>query len=1362
MATNFGKYTLLKKIATGGMAEIYIAQFTSIEGFRKRLVIKKILPKFASERKFISMFIEEAKVVVNFNHRNIVQVFDFGKIDGEYYIAMEYVEGFDLLRLFTYYKYNRDKINIKAIIYILLEILKGLNYAHNKSENDSFQLVHRDISLNNVILSRHGDVKLLDFGIAKTGPLIHGDDVKGKIAYMAPEQLKKEDLDGRVDIYGTGMLGWRLLTGEKPFDTKEHKTIDAVLSVTIPPLLSLNEKLPPELVAIIEKATARDRDCRYSQALDFYEALYQYASKNNLMYDALQFTQYVRTLHPILFKKLDLDDSHEFKTDQITRKKGETDHTTMTTHEKSLTLLQKKQTYLNGEQKVVNFIYADFKEIDTIFTQLSVQRFERLMHDFFKVVKNIVYKYQCSILFLDHYGMAFIFGAPTSREDDAIQAVRFAIDLKEAFYAYMNDFKLETTLSIVINRGLIIVNRIHSNMFIEMIPVKHFLKDTRKLGEESPGGIYVTRQLRSSIEQVFHIKEEKKLLQVLKQRKIERFTANKLFGVETKFIGRQGIYKTIQERLNTQLITRSEETILLIGEAGIGKSRFVFELLRELKQNHTAPLIIKGRSLSYEGDAPFYVIINALKEFLNLSDTQNKRFFEKQIKPYLKLIKTDPIREELMVLVGHFIGLNYRDHPYLKQLQEDPKLLKNVAIGAVKRFLQAIAQDGLLLIFEDIHWASEETLALIHTLPENFKDLPVTILLIARESLLQRDNSFNGDTYQTIKLPKLSEDEGIALLKSILIGIESVPKKIYKEIYEKASGIPFFMEEIIKMFIEQKIIYPNGKKIIFDHTKYHLISIPASVESILRARLDALTPDEKSFIQKASVVGRVFWTGVIKALTSLEERDEEKFNYRYILNHLEENELVFKKGYQDNELHEACIFKHALLKDVAYQSMIGREKQHYHRQTALFLEKYSGDAIQNINHLIAYHYESALDTEKAALFFFKAGEHAAQSGWLKEAINVLKKAVKLLTSHKLFDHKLYCQLSLKLAQTYREMGQYQHNKRHLDQLKQFLFNHQEYKQYLFKLYLEYFQYYEIIGDFSHSLLVINIAKDFTDDVDTHISLLHHESYLYYRQNRLKKAFIFTHKLINLIDQNSDLVTDERRADAFKMVAILHAEQGSFDDAITYFEKSIQLYIQKKYLYKTATALNNLAETYKRMGNVVLARSYYKRALDLNNKSGNPFVRAILSNNIGELELREHNYSGAIKLLKYAIDILDQLNVISFRYETHRLLAEAYFYSGEYEACEKECAYSEEYSLKARNNQNLILLFLFQGDTANYFKQDKEAEGFYQKALNLSISMDLVNLQLLTYKKLVDFHRVHHPDLKDHYLEAYFHLKEEQI
>lgn len=275
----FGNYLLLKKIGAGGMAELYLARQNGVMGFERVLAIKRILPHLTEDADFIEMFINEAKLAAQITHPHVAQVYDFGAVGGIYYMAMEYVMGKSLSYVLAAGKKREVPIPFRHALYITAKIAAGLDHAYRGKTvgGEPLGIIHRDISPQNILIAYNGDVKLVDFGIAKAASSsTHTQTgiIKGKLSYLSPEQAWGKRVDHRSDLFSLGIVAHEMLTGERLFKGEnEFVTLELVRAAAVPPPSSIKADLPKEVDAVILKALAKNPDDRYPTGHAFQEAL---------------------------------------------------------------------------------------------------------------------------------------------------------------------------------------------------------------------------------------------------------------------------------------------------------------------------------------------------------------------------------------------------------------------------------------------------------------------------------------------------------------------------------------------------------------------------------------------------------------------------------------------------------------------------------------------------------------------------------------------------------------------------------------------------------------------------------------------------------------------------------------------------------------------------------------------------------------------------------------------------------------------------------------------------------------------------------------------------------------------------------
>lgn len=297
--SRIGPYHLKEKIAQGGMAELFLSDYVRTDGFRRIVAIKKVLPNLAENQDFIKMFIREARLAALLQHPNIVQIFDFGKIQNTYFIAMEFIDGKTLGQVMAHVKAG---LSIDMAIFLILKICLGLDYSHNRKDDETGKplgIVHRDISPQNIMVSYQGEVKISDFGISKanTEPsLTRAGVIKGKLAYLSPEQALGQQVDHQADIYSLGLMFYEILTGSRiyQFDS-DIEAIRTIPEREIVPIKQMRKDIPEQLNDIVMKCLAKDKNERYQDAMSVHNDLVKLKVALNLQYDASDLSTFLRT-----------------------------------------------------------------------------------------------------------------------------------------------------------------------------------------------------------------------------------------------------------------------------------------------------------------------------------------------------------------------------------------------------------------------------------------------------------------------------------------------------------------------------------------------------------------------------------------------------------------------------------------------------------------------------------------------------------------------------------------------------------------------------------------------------------------------------------------------------------------------------------------------------------------------------------------------------------------------------------------------------------------------------------------------------------------------------------------------------------
>lgn len=279
LPSKIDRYEPLRRLATGGMAEIFLAKQSGLEGFEKVVVLKRILSHLASDEEFVSMFLDEARIAAKLSHPNIVQIYDLGKTDNSYYIAMEYVSGRNVQHLINKQQARGGRLPVEHVVRVIAGVCDGLFYAHSRKDYDGkpLSIIHRDISPQNILVSFQGGVKVVDFGIAKASTQLaqtRAGVLKGKYAYMSPEQVRGAKIDHRSDLFAVGLVMYEMLTGMRAFERDTSlKTLKAIVQERPLNPREMNPEIPMEVVKLLSKALEKNPDRRYKTAQEMQLAL---------------------------------------------------------------------------------------------------------------------------------------------------------------------------------------------------------------------------------------------------------------------------------------------------------------------------------------------------------------------------------------------------------------------------------------------------------------------------------------------------------------------------------------------------------------------------------------------------------------------------------------------------------------------------------------------------------------------------------------------------------------------------------------------------------------------------------------------------------------------------------------------------------------------------------------------------------------------------------------------------------------------------------------------------------------------------------------------------------------------------------
>jgi predicted ATPase/class 3 adenylate cyclase len=611
-----------------------------------------------------------------------------------------------------------------------------------------------------------------------------------------------------------------------------------------------------------------------------------------------------------------------------------------------------------------------------------------------------------------HIGDAImaLFGAPTAHEDDPERAIRAALAMQAELHDFNSVERLTVPLRmrIGINTGIALLGEVGTTA--EYTAMGDTVNLASRLEHAAPvGGILISHDTYRHVRGVFEVlsldpisvkgKAEPVQVYVVRAAKPRAFRVSTrgVEGVETRTIGREAELRQLQLALFAAR-DGQPQLVSVVAEAGVGKSRLLYEFNNwiDLLAEHT--LLFRGRATQEMINLPYALIRNLLASRFEIQESDPAAVArEKLERGLLEFIGAGAV--EQVHFIGHLIGLDFANSPYLQGIRADARQIHDRAFHYVTQFFAAAARrHPVVIMLEDIHWADNGSLDLIEHVLHEQPEMRLLVVDLTRPGLFERRPGWGEGplTHTRLDLHPLSKQNSRQLIAEILHKAAEIPPQLEDLILSRVEGNPFYIEELIKMLIEDAVIVTDEDNWRVELDRLEIARVPATLTGVLQARLDVLSSSERAVLQQAAVVGRVFWSNVVERLRSPDELQGapppapvER------LSALNRKELIFERPISAfAEAHE-YIFKHAILHDVTYESVLKRLRRAYHAQVAESLIELSGERAGEYAGRIGEHFERAGMAAPAAEWYGRAGQQARDTYAPEVAITYYQKAIEL-------------------------------------------------------------------------------------------------------------------------------------------------------------------------------------------------------------------------------------------------------------------------------------------------------------------------------------------------------------------------------
>jgi len=1312
--TTLGSYRILEKLGEGGMGAVYLAKDARLG---RRVAVKLLPAHFASDDERVRRFEQEARAASALNHPNILTVHEIGESKGRRFIVTEFVEGQTLReRLIA-----DGRFTLAEALDVCAQVAGALAKAHASG------IVHRDIKPENVMVDDDGHVKVLEFGIAKQLARASGVDteaptnaqvntaagiVLGTSTYMSPEQLRGLELDARTDIWSLGVMLYEMLAGRAPFGAKTYGDLVVAILHDEPPLLSnFCPESSEELDDVVRRTLAKERESRWPSAKEL---------QNQLRW---------------LRRRLDFS-AETVRDEGAASSVAPVPRSSVASRATSKSPASQARQQTTEQRRQLTVILADLAGVAALTEGQDAEDVSELMSSLWPLVDEAVESHGGIVDKRVGETMIVLWGVREAREDDPERAVRAALAMQSAVAEFVaknlphadgtrggalpSESKAapvekssqsgareepsradepERLMRVGVSTGLVLLGELGATgeMTVTGDPVR---LASRLLQAAPVGSVLVSHDTYRHVRGVFSVHPPETLpssgrsgpaqFYRVKRAKPRAFRVQTrgVEGVETRMVGREGELRRLTDALESVFDERELRIVTVVGEAGLGKSRLLYEFSNWIELLPETWYIFNGRAGASTQELPYALVRDVFSFRFEIQDSDPPQVArEKLERGMLAMCKGTP-EEEVMLranFVGQLIGFDFSASRHLSGILDDARQIRDRAFRYASQFFADIARQYPVAIYlDDIHWADDGSLDFFDNLARNCAQVPLLILCLARPALLERRPAWGEgrEHHKRITLQPLSKKESRQLVEEILRRARGVPPQLREMVVGGAEGNPFYVEELIKMLIDQRVIVPGALEWSVDATRLGEVHVPPTLTGVLQARLDRLTPEEKTVLQRASVIGRVFWDGAVEHLGSPQTSASTGASLRAndaasdasagsgdTLESLRRKELIYRREASAFAGAREYTFKHALLRDVTYESVLKRERRDYHRRTAEWLARHSGGRVGEYAGLIAEHYERAQVFEDAAEWYGRAGRQARETYAPETAINFYRKALGFLSNVEkggaadaLSIQTLRMEWYEGLGETLRVQARYadaveayQHMRAAADALNLPAAQARAWNE----IALVRASQMDTRAAFDGARRAELLSREAGVGVAARVEIAQALNLQSQASSRLGETGAALRLADRALALTSELGEPGRRvrAESLKSLGMAYHALGKFEQADDFKSRSLAIYRELGDLLKVGNLLNSLGETARLRGDYAAAFARYKEALAIAREIGNRSGEILYLANLGGAHVGLGEYDDAESDLRQTIEMATAAGFIGLS-ENYRFLAEA--------------------------------------------------------------------------------------------------------
>lgn len=952
--------------------------------------------------------------------------------------------------------------------------------------------------------------------------------------------------------------------------------------------------------------------------------------------------------------------------DQLTTRETAADSETLTT---PLTRLMPRQleekidfviASLRGERRLVTILRLHLMSTKVAKLGADLEAEFLLLQQMMQALVAIIYDFEGHLDYLAHDGLQAFFGAPVTHENDPERALRAALDVLAQVREYepaWQELGEQVQVRMGVHTGKVIVGRVSERWKMDYSIIGDTLNVVQGLVERAPWGeVLVSDMTYQYTQPLFRFRQLDTvsadggissvayLLQELRQRPRgrERAGAQNLLPM----VGREEALREILEIFTEVEESQKPQVVLVSGEAGIGKSRLVWEFRSKISgQEGLKTAVTEGHGLSYARARPYWVILDILRNLLGISEREPTPAQLTILREYLQQLGL--WQEEVWPYIANLLGIK----PEMESSDPpvrvtDAAMLQRLTHAALRRvFLAQAALSPLVIVIEDSQWIDTASWEFFRQFIQSVGIVQLLLIFVAREEIngileaLQVTLQPTDLPFTHLPLLPLTQSENLRLVEVLFQTATPELQSLKGKVVELAGGNPFFTEEIIRTLRDEGgLIQENGEWRATNQAAALLTQAPATLGGLVLARFDKLAAPVQETLQKAAVLGLAFPVSLLAHIHQLKHQE--------LAAHLEELErrLFLQPRLIGDE--PGFAFRHALVQEIVYETLLQREQQQLHAKTALAIELDRSWPWDEKVELLAYHFARSTHKDQALMYLLEAAEHAARRYANETAVHYYRQILSLIDVQPASFDSHYFRARIGLGQSLKLLGQYQE------------------AQEILASSLQDFLRWSIVAESSDLLpLLVNGLRELADtyiregayddalshleaglealgdvgrdhDVDIWLSLVERLAFVHMRQGKLDSAFALAHMGTTEIDlrKTNNLVAI---ADLYNTLGGIAWQQGNLDEAIFYVNQCLEPYVQLGYAWGTANAYSNLGVLHAQQGHWLKTLSFWEQALQIRRESGDYYRQAFSLANLAQLHLHMGDFDAAAENLQEA-------------------------------------------------------------------------------------------------------------------------------